>query len=198
VTPRDAAEVTAPASRHNLHVTERSDLLGIGPWLQDQLWAAVERADREGELVVLDYGREQLSLVATEDVTYLPPSVLGFAESGGLRVREPRTYDPDRAAVSKPRVESRVIAPEFDILIPAFDWPEPDEQWEPPELEYRERPSDSPSGAVGGRGGLSRPPSRLFTYFCPSVESICKNPIFAVCTAIFPGFRPLSTEQCCG
>ena len=48
------------------------------------------------------------------------------------------------------RVESVTVAPAFDILIPAFDWTEPDEHWEPPELEYQEQPSGSPSGATGG------------------------------------------------
>lgn len=150
VASRDPTDVTAPMSRHNLHVTQKSDLIGIGPWSQNQLWAAVERADDEGSIVVLDYGREQLYLVDTDDTTYLPPSALGFAESPGLRVHEPRTYDPERGTVGRARVETRTVAPEFDILVPAFDWTEPDDQWEPPELEYRERATDSPSGAVGG------------------------------------------------
>lgn len=147
---RDATDVLAPSSRHNLHVTDRDDLIGVGPWSRDQLWTAVERADREGDIVVLDYGRDQLYLIASDDVRYLRPRALGLAESGGLRLSEPRVYDPDSDTVSRPRVESMVVSPQFDILIPAFDWSEPDEHWEPPEFEYRERSSDSPSGAVGG------------------------------------------------
>jgi hypothetical protein len=150
MTSRDPADVTAPMSRHNLHVTQKGDLIDIGPWSQTQLWAAVQRADDDGSIVVLDYGREQLYLVDTDDATYLPPTALGFADSPGLRVREPRTYDPERGTVSRARVDTRTVAPEFDILIPAFDWTEPDDQWEPPELEYRERPTDTPSGAIGG------------------------------------------------
>ncbi|MEF8901289.1 MAG: hypothetical protein V5A25_08720 [Halovenus sp.] len=150
MTGRDTTDVTAPMSRHNLHVTQQEDLIDIGPWSQEQLWAAVERADGEDGIVVLDYGREQLYLVDHGDVTYLPPRVLGLAEEPGLRVRNPRTYDPDGDTVAKVRVESVTVAPEFDILIPAFDWTELDDQWEPPELDYQERPSGSPSGAVGG------------------------------------------------
>jgi hypothetical protein len=150
VTAADPDGVTAPESRHNLHVTRKGDLIDIGPWSQDQLWAAVERADREAEVVVLDHGREQLLLVGADDVTYLPPSALGCGEEPGRRGREPRAYDPERGTVGRPRVETRTVGPQFDILIPALDWTEPDDQWEPPELEYRDRPTGSPSGAVGG------------------------------------------------
>jgi len=150
VTGPDAADVTDPMSRHNLHVTRREDLIDIGPWSREQLWAAVGRADEEDGIVVLDYGREQLYLVGRGDVTYLPPRVLGLADEPGLRVEEPRTYDPGEGAVGKVRVEAVTVAPAFDILVPAFDWTEPDDQWEPPERDYQERPSGSPSGAVGG------------------------------------------------
>jgi hypothetical protein len=150
VTEHDPAAVTDPMSRHNLHVTAESDLVDIGPWSSDQLYAAVERADAEDGIVVLDYGRDQLYLVDDDDVTYLPPTALGFGESPGLDVTEPRRYDPETGRVGRVRVESVTVAPEFDILVPAFDWTEPDEHWEPPELEYQEQPSGSPSGAVGG------------------------------------------------
>jgi hypothetical protein len=150
VTPGEPATITDPMSRHNLHVTAESDLVDIGPWTADQLYAAVERADFVDGVVVLDYGRERLHLVAREGVAYLPPTALGFGDQPGLELDEPRPYDPETDTLGRVRVESVTVAPEFDILIPAFDRTEPDEHWEPPELEYQDRPSGSPSGAVGG------------------------------------------------
>lgn len=146
----DTTDVTAPRSRHNLHVTERADLVGIGPWSAEQLYAAVQRAEDETGVVVLDYRREQLYLVGHDDVTYLPPSALGFGDEPGLRVEDPQRYDPDNDSIARVRLESVTVTPEFDILVPAFDWEEPDEYWEPPELTSHERSSDRPSGAVGG------------------------------------------------
>jgi hypothetical protein len=137
-------------SRHNLHVTAESDLVDIGPWSSEQLYAAVERADGEGCLVVLDYGRERLSLVGHDDVRYLPPTALGFGDSPGVEVTRPRPYDPETGHLGRVRVESVTVAPTFDILVPAFDRSEPDAHWEPPELAYQDQPSGSPSGAVGG------------------------------------------------
>jgi hypothetical protein len=150
MTPRDTADVTDPMSRHNLHVIAESALVDIGPWAADQLHAAVERADDEDAVVILDYGREVLYLVDSDNVAYVPPTALGFGDEPGLEVEEPRPYDPDTDTLGRVRVESATVAPEFDILIPAFDWSEPDEYWEPPEFEYRDQPSGSPSGAVGG------------------------------------------------
>lgn len=150
VTARDTTDVTDPMSRHNLHVTAESDLIDIGPWSHEQLYAAVERADAEDDIVVLDYGRDQVYLADDGDVGYLPPTALGFGDSPGLEVTHPRRYDPETGSVGRVRVDSVTVAPEFDILVPAFDWTEPDEHWEPPELTYQEQPSDSPSGAVGG------------------------------------------------
>jgi hypothetical protein len=150
VTQRDTADVTDPMSRHNLHVTAESDLVDIGPWTREQLYAAVERADDEQGVVVLDYGREALYLADRDSLSYLPPTALGFGDQPGLGVEEPQQYDPETGRLNRARVESVTVAPAFDILIPAFDWTEPDEHWEPPEIEYREQPSNSPSGAVGG------------------------------------------------
>jgi len=150
MTAHDTVDVTDPMSRHNLHVTAESDLVDIGPWTAAQLHAAVERADDEDAVVVLDYGREALYLVDSDAIAYLPPTALGFGDKPGLEVEEPRPYDPDAGTLGRARVESVTVAPEFDILIPAFDWTEPDEHWEPPELDYQDRPSGSQSGAVGG------------------------------------------------
>ena len=149
MTSHDATDVLSPASRHNLHVTDREDLIGVGPWSQTELWRAVRQADDEGAVVVLDYDRERLYLAAAADVSYLPPTALGVAESPGLRVASPRPYDPENETAGAAG-ETVTVAPEFDVLVPAFDWEAPDEEWEPPEPEYRQRPTGSPSGAVGG------------------------------------------------
>lgn len=142
--------VTDPESRHNLHVTQTGDLIDIGPWSQDQLCAAVKRAESADAIVVLDYGRERLYLVGSADVEYLPPKRLGLSDAPGLRVTQPRIYHPDTGHLGRVRVQSLIVSPEFDILIPAFDWDEPDDEWWPPELRYRDQPSTTPSGAVGG------------------------------------------------
>lgn len=149
---RESPAVTDPNSRHNLHVTQKSDLIDIGPWSQDQLYAAVQRVDSDddAEAVVLDYGRERLYLAATDDLTYLPSKALWLRAEPGLRVDQPRGYVPEENRVERARVHSITVSPTFDILLPAFDWTEPDDDWEPPEFDYREQPSGSPSGAVGG------------------------------------------------
>ena len=82
-------------------------------------------------------------------VVDLPPTALGLAESPGLRVASPRPYDPEDGTAGAAG-ETVTVAPEFDVLVPAFDWEAPDEEWEPPEPEYRQRPTGSPSGAIGG------------------------------------------------
>lgn len=148
--PLEATDITAPGSRHNLHVTAESDLIDIGPWTQQQLYRAVERAESEDCVVVLDYGREQLYIVDRKKIAYIPPTALGLASEPGLRVTDPRTYDPDDDVIGRSRTDSLVVSPEFDILIPAFDWTEVDDAWEPPELDYREQPSGTTSGTVGG------------------------------------------------
>lgn len=151
--PLDREDVTAPMSRHNLHVTGESDLIDIGPWSSEQLYAAVERADSEGELVVLDYGRERLYLAGSERVGYVPPTALGFGEASGVRVEEPRTYDPEGDELARSRLDSVFVSPEFDILVPAFNRTELDETWEPPEFEHRDSPSETGVGSGTGAGG---------------------------------------------
>lgn len=151
--PLDREDVTAPMSRHNLHVTGESNLIDVGPWSSEQLYAAVKRADSEGELVVLDYGRERLYLAGSERVGYVPPTALGFGAAPGLRVEEPRAYDPEGDELARSRRDSVLVSPEFDILVPAFDRTEPDETWEPPEFEHRDSPSETGVGSGTGVGG---------------------------------------------
>lgn len=50
------ADVTAPQSRHNIHVTSRDDLRGVGTWSRETLYEAVRYADNADDfVVVLDY-----------------------------------------------------------------------------------------------------------------------------------------------
>ena len=148
--PREPPRITDPESRHNLHVTREADLIAVGPWSRAELYAAVERADAADRVVVLDYGRERIYLVDESDVTYLSPKALGFADAPGVRLAEPQPYSPSDGTVGRIRAQTVVVSPEFDLLIPAFDWSEPDDEWEPPELDYRDRPAGSPTGAIGG------------------------------------------------
>lgn len=145
IVPRD---ITAPRSRHNRHITRKEDLEPVGSWSRDQLYEAVERADAEERLVVLDYSRERLYLARATDLTYVPPRILGLAADPALRVSDPGVFDPETGAV-EPTV-SVTVAPKFDILVPAFDWETADD-WEPPRPRRQESPTGTPTGsAVGG------------------------------------------------
>ncbi len=146
IRPRD---VTAPRSRHNRHVTREEDLEPVGSWSCEQLSAAVRRADAEGRVVVLDYGRERLYLADATGLTYVPPRGLGLAADPALRVSDPAVFDPETGAVEL--IASVTVAPEFDILVPAFDWEETDDSWEPPRPRRRSSSTGSPAGsAIGG------------------------------------------------
>ena len=149
VDPLEPDDITAPASRHNVHVTRRADLTDVRDWTQAELYAAVERADAEDAVVVIDYGRALLYLADRADVTFVPPRRLGLSGEPGLRVRTPTVYDPETDAVSRLDVDERLVAPEFDVLIPALNWESRDEDSIPIEPEYRERPSGSPHTTGG-------------------------------------------------
>lgn len=146
----DSETLLHPRSRHNLHVRDRSDIEAVGPWNREDLYSAVERAEREDGVVVLDYGREQLYLVGRDGVSFRPPDTLGLRDDPELVVTDPAVFDPEAGTVRRPRATARVVSPEFDVLVPAFDWEVVDEEFEPLEPEYRERPSDTPTGALGG------------------------------------------------
>ena len=103
---------------------------------------AVERADDE-DAVVVDYGRALLYLVDQANVTSVPPRRLKLSGEPGLRVQTPAVYDPETDVVSGLDVDERLVAPEFDVLILAFDWETQNEDSMPTEPEYRERPSGS-------------------------------------------------------
>jgi len=99
--------------------------------------------------VVLDYGRERLYLARAADLTYVPPRILGLAADPALRVSDPGVFDPETGAVEP--AASVTVAPEFDVLVPAFDWEEMDDGWEPPRPRRQESPTGTPTGStVGG------------------------------------------------
>jgi len=146
----DAPDILAPESRHNLHVTGRSDLRDVGDWSAETLYQAVKAADAAGDhVVVLDYGRSNIYLCDPDTLTYHPPKALGLEAPATLALTEPERFDP-----TGPKVvphEPVEVAPEFDILIPAFDWDELTEDDILPPTHIRS--SDSPTGAGTGTPG---------------------------------------------
>lgn len=146
----DSETLLHPRSRHNVHVRDRSDIEAVGPWSREELYGAVERADGEDRVVVLDYAREQLYLVGRDDLSFRPPGALGIGPDPQLVVTDPAVFDPKAGTVRRSRATARVVSPEFDVLVPAFDWEVVDEEFEPLEPEYRERSTGTPSGALGG------------------------------------------------
>lgn len=146
------ADLTAPRSRHNLHVTGPEDLRDVAGWSRETLYAAVEYADDGGDrVVVLDYGREALYVAAAGDLTYRPPRALGFGAPPALEVDDPLLYDPEAPADRRTEPTDPVtVSPEFDILVPAFDWEELDEEPLPP---VDSRLSGSPTRSGTGTPG---------------------------------------------
>ena len=147
--PLEPDDITAPAFRHNVYVTRRAGLTDVRDWTQAELYAAVERADAEDAVVVIDYGRALLYLADRADVTFVPPRRLGLSGASGPGDRTPAVYDPETDAASGLDVDERLVSPEFDILIPALNWESRDEDSMPIEPEYRERPSGSPHTTGG-------------------------------------------------
>lgn len=149
VSPRPGRrDLLAPESRHNIHVTDEADLRGIEGWSRETLYAAVKAAD-DGEdgCVVLDYDRAALYLTSGADLTYHPPRAFGLADPPALEVAAGLVYDPDDGAVD-PLADAVMVSPRFDILVPAFDWEDLDEDdLLPPVERYTTTPSDLPTGA---------------------------------------------------
>ncbi len=135
--------ITHPRSRHNIHVTARSDLRPVGDWSVETLYQAVKAAAAgDGHTVVLDYDRSKLYIAAAEELTYQPPEALGFESPPALDVAAPQLFDPDGPTL---RSHASVrVGPEFDLLIPAFDWDELTEDDILPPTDRR--PTRSPSG----------------------------------------------------
>ena len=157
----DGKAVVAPASRHSIHVTDPSDLTGVEEWSRETLYRAVKFAD-EGEaaddatvrVVVLDYARYALYLARAAGLRYEPPRTLGLAADPVLYVTDPQELEPtapDWPAAREHEATSVAVSPQFDVLVPAFDWSELDEDDLPPEVTYRS--STSSSGAGTGTPG---------------------------------------------
>ena len=146
---RGIDDVLDPRSRHNVHVTRAADLDAIGPWSGETLYTAVRRADDEERVVVLDYGRRELYLAAGTDLTYEPPRGLGLAAPPTLHVAEPHRIGPDRQTSTA--IDPVVVSPEFDVLVPAFDWEAlGDDDVLPP---VDRQPSETPAGSGTGTPG---------------------------------------------
>lgn len=156
---RRVRDVTAPESRHSVHVTGPDDLVGIAGWSRETLYRAVKfvddgdvDADADGgpsRTVVLDYGRGNLYAAAASELTYEPPRALGLLAAPALRVAAPDLLDPEGPSTEPFRPVT--VSPEFDVLVPAFDWTELDADDLPPPVDYRS--SESPSGAGTGTPG---------------------------------------------
>lgn len=136
-----------PRSRHNIHVSAKDDLRDIPPWSQKTLYQAVRAADAQSEhVVVVDYGRSQLYVVATNNLSYDPPEALGLRTPPVLHVSDPTLFEPDGPKLVS--YQSVTVSPEFDILVPAFDWDDLDEEELLPPVDRR--PTRSPSSTGTG------------------------------------------------
>lgn len=136
-----------PRSRHNIHVSTKDDLRAIPPWSQDVLYQAVRAADAQSDhVVVVDYGRAHLYVVATNDLSYDPPEALGLRTPPVLHVTDPTRFDPDGPTLVPH--QSVTVSPEFDILVPAFDWDELGQDELLPPIDHQ--PTESPSSTGTG------------------------------------------------
>ena len=151
VDPLRNADITAPRSRHSLHVTAREDLREVAGWSRDTLYGAVTHADSEDRVVVLDYGREALYIADGADLSYHPPRALGLGAPPALGVEDPLLYDPDAPESRRTEPHRSVrVSPEFDVLVPAFDREETEEDPLPP---VDSRPTGSASRFGAGSPG---------------------------------------------
>ena len=158
---RRLRDVTAPGSRHSIHVTGSDDLVGVAGWSAEELYRAVKHVDDGSDgpatrTVVIDYGRDRLYAARASALTYRPPRGLGLLDTPALDVADPELLSVDPGAADAEGAgdgtartgsfESVTVAPEFDVLVPAFDWEEMDVDDLPPPIDYR------PSGTAPGAG----------------------------------------------
>lgn len=136
-------DVTAIGSRHVIYVTEPADLADVAGWPAETLFSVVEAADPLDRLVVLDYGRERL--YAAADVAFDRPTVFGLIEPGELTVEDPLLVDLADGIEFREHERTVTVAPEFDVLVPAFEWVDEEVELLPP-TDRRDRPSPSPHG----------------------------------------------------
>jgi len=152
---RRVRDVTVPGSRHSVHVTGPDDLAGIAGWSRETLYRAVKFVDdgdpddTASRTVVLDYGRGNLYAAAASDLTYEPPRGLGLLEAPSLHVAAPDLLDPEGPETDP--FHPVTVSPEFDVLVPAFDWEEMDLDDLPPPVDLES--SDAPAGAGVGTSG---------------------------------------------
>jgi len=123
----------------------------VAGWSRDTLYEAVKFADGEDRVVVLDYGRERLYVADGADLAYHPPRALGLGAPPALEVAEPLLYDPDAPERRRTEPHESVrVSPEFDVLVPAFDWEDRGEEPLPP---VDSRPTGSASRLGTGSPG---------------------------------------------
>jgi hypothetical protein len=142
-------DVLDPRSRHNRHVTRPEDVEPVGGWPRETLYEAVRLADGEGGVVVIDYGRSELYVADGSGLDYEPPRRLGFVAPPVLHVAAPRRFE-SRTGTTTP-ADPVSVSPRFDILVPAFDWEQLDEDDALPPVARRA--SRSATGAGTGSSG---------------------------------------------
>jgi hypothetical protein len=147
VAPYLWGDVTHPLSPHSVHVTGPEDLAAVGDWSRGELYATVEAADERDRVTVVDYGRDRLYLVADGELDYRAPDPLGRRDPA-LAVADPLVAAPDGEDVAVEPGEAVTVAPEFDVLVPAFDLEELDEEMLP--VEPLRRPTSTGTGAGTG------------------------------------------------
>lgn len=148
-------DVRDPLSLGSVHVTEETDLRGVGPWPRSTLYAVVEEAATLERIVVLDYEPEQLYVAAdaehtnglvplTEPLLRVEDPLLAFVDGGGAaRTGQNHSISDSQPSVSLREFRSELeVPPPFDVLVPAFDLPEDDEPLPP----TRPRPTRRPTG----------------------------------------------------
>lgn len=149
MTPLDS-DLLDPRSRHSHHVTDREDLPAVGPWSPAALYRAVRRADDDPDgVVVLDHGRATLYIAGGTALRYDPPRLLGVAGPPALHVDDPVSYDPETDAVTDGPGQV-TVSPAFDVLVPAFDFPDDLDEAPPPLGGSRAgQPADTGRGTPG-------------------------------------------------
>lgn len=128
--PTGDVDVLDPRSRHNRHVTRPDDIEPVDGWPRETLYEAVRLADGSA----LDYD---------------PPRRLGFAAPPALHVAAPQRFEP-QAGTTTP-ADPGSVSPRFDILVPAFDRAELNEDDALPPVARRV--SRSSTGAGSGSPG---------------------------------------------
>lgn len=146
-------DLTDPTSPRSVHVAGPDDLRAVGPWSGTALYATVEAADGLDRVVAVDYDGERLLLAGDVEVEGTPLSWLRTPPA--LLVAAPVLAEPapDGTEVTTTVLEADTIrvTPPWDVLVPAFDLEEMDEELPP--VETARRPSSTGAGAGTGTPG---------------------------------------------